>query len=182
MKTSIFAFLLLSLLCLSRADSSFFQIEEAIAAFEAKVQPLLIEAETFLINASGKEAGDHLQKIIDSLQVIKIEGLGLISAIKKSGLSKFVGAILQGSIGGVDKLIAQLKDLMPQVMQAAKAHQDLIDNRVASVAQEHLLKASASPFDNLIDTVKDISSQTQAIAKTCFQAFLNNVPSRYFVK
>ena len=102
----------------------------------------------------------------------------MINSIKKSGLSKFVAAILQASIGGVDKVIVQLKDLLPQVKQAAQAHQDQIDSIVANAAKPKPLKAS---FNNLIDTVKDISSQTQAIAKTCFQAFINNVPSRYLV-
>ena len=178
MKTAILSFLLLSLLCLSQADSSFSKIEQAIADFEAKIQPLLAEAEALLVNASGTEAADHMQKIIQSLQTVKTEGLALINSIKKSGLSKFVAAILQASIGGVDKVIAQLKDLLPQVKQAAQAHQDQIDSIVANAAKPKPLKAS---FNNLIDTVKDISSQTQAIAKTCFQAFINNVPSRYLV-
>ena len=178
MKTSIF-FFLLSLLCLSRADSSLSQIEQAITNFEDKIQPLLAEAEALLINASGTEAADHMQKIIQSLQTLKTEGLGLINSIKKTGLSKFVGTILQASIAGVDKVIAELKNLLPQVKLAAQAHQDQIDAIVSEVAKPKPLKVSS--FNNLIDTVTDISSQTQAIAKTCFQAFINNVPSRYLI-
>ena len=159
-------------------------IIDAIASFQAKIKPLLTDASEVLGDLNNIDTAAKLQEIITTLETIKQEGLSLLDTINKNVFMKYLNVGVQISLKAIDSITQKIKDLLNEVTLAAQDEQQRIDDLVASQSKKPVLKnswgSSLNGGSSLINTIDNISSQTQAIAKTCFQAFLANVPSRYF--
>ena len=159
-------------------------IIDAIASFQAKIKPLLTDASEVLGDLNNIDTAAKLQEIITTLETIQQEGLTLLDTINKNVFMKYLNVGVQISLKAIDSITQKIKDLLNEVSLAAQDEQQRIDDLVASQSKKPVLKnswgSSLNGGSSLINTIDNISSQTQAIAKTCFQAFLANVPSRYF--
>lgn len=159
-------------------------IIDAIASFQAKIKPLLTDAAEVFNDLNNIDTAAKLQEIITTLETIKQEGLSLLDTINKNVFMKYLNVGVQISLKAIDSITQKVKDILNEVSLAAQDEQQRIDDIVASQGKKPALKnswgSSLNGGSSLINTIDNISSQTQAIAKTCFQAFLANIPSRYF--
>lgn len=186
-----FSFILVGFLCFVFSQAqvnsapSAANIIDAIASFQAKLKPLLNDASEVINNLNNIDTAAKLQEIIATLENIKQEGLTLLDTVNKNFLMKYLNVGIQISLKGIDSITQKIKDLLNEVSLAAQDEQQRI-NDIALQSTRPALKNSwgstlkSGSGSSLINTLDNIASQTQAIAKTCFQAFLANVPSRYF--
>ena len=107
----------------------------------------------------------------------------LISKIQKlGGLTKFQIPQLRSALQNIEKHIKQLSSvsdgLKIEAEQESQAAEQELQNIMEESGKPPMLQADASDISDLIG---DIASQTQYIAKTCFQSFLANIPSRFII-
>lgn len=143
-----------------------------------KINSLMQKSEDAL---NDKLCTKDLQEFTKELEAIKEDADKLQEKINKKGISSLNDLQNQANLRNFLEILKQITNILDDIKRMNFEQTLEKDLKFRETLKEQLNPPIvAADFDKIDNLINDVKSQTQLLAKTCFQAFLKNIPSRYF--